>query len=412
MENPPRLGARRRRLGVALTAALGVCAWASAQDALAAPSAESVRAPTGALFDAVAAVLGERLVGDRLAQGRLDELVAALRPAARAAAGPVEERGVVQALLEQVPVSHLALLSSATHRRFEHELRGRRSPMLGCHLLRLGGRFFLDSVYDGGPAARAGLRRGDEVLAIDGVPPGRSPVLDWRSDDASLPDPALHDLRVGGGRLVTLRVADPVAGDVRDVEVRAARWSGLAASVDSVRALEVDGHRVLYVHLWFVFHGRSASLLRAALDEHPDCEALLLDLRGRGGSALECPRVVREVELAARRGVPTVALIDARTRSAKEVIASELQQRGIALLVGERTAGAVLPASFVELGSDAVLMLPEEELAAHSRALEGRGVTPEVQVSDPLPPAPGVDHILDKGQEIAAEILQSAATGR
>ena len=356
----------------------------------------------GALLDRVGKVLEAEFCDAEFRQHELPRLLDEYRPAARGAASRDEERAVVHALLGEVPASHLAIYSRTTWRHLEAELMGTNTPMLGCSLLQLGGRFYVDGVYDGGPAERAGLRRGDEVVAIDGEAPRRSRRLDWRSDDAHLDDPPVHDLVVGDGERVVFAIAD-ADGARRELAVTAAPYSGYAASRAGVREVEVAGHAVLCVHLWFVFHGRSASLLREALDDHPDCSALLLDLRGRGGSALECPGVVAAVRGARDAGLAVVALVDHRTRSAKEVIAYELKKRGLATLVGERTAGAVLPATFAQVGDDTVLMYPASRLGSYSKAIEGIGVEPHRLADDPLPNVPGRDPVFAAGLEALAE---------
>jgi C-terminal processing protease CtpA/Prc len=356
----------------------------------------------GALLERVGKVLQSDFCDAQFRQQDLPRLLDEYRLAARAAASRDEERAVVHALLGEVPASHLAIYSRATWRHLEAELMGTRTPMLGCSLLQLAGHFYVDSVYDGGPAERAGLRRGDEVAAIDGDAPRRSGRLDWRSDDAFLDDPPVHDLVVADGERVVLTIAD-ARGARRDVAVTAAPYSGYAASRAGVREVEVAGHAVLCVHLWFVFHGRSASLLREALDDHPDCSALLLDLRGRGGSALECPGVVAAVRSARDAGLAVVALVDHRTRSAKEVIAYDLRKRGLATLVGERTAGAVLPATFAQVGDETVLMYPASRLGSYTAAIEGVGVQPHRVADDPLPGVPGRDPVFAAGLEVLAE---------
>jgi carboxyl-terminal processing protease len=131
--------------------------------------------------------------------------------------------------------------------------------------------------------------------------------------------------------------------------------------------------------------------LRELVDGHfAACDALLLDLRGRGGFPTEVDRVLRVLD-AERNGwsKPVVALIDAGTRSAKEVLAWRLRSSERALLVGEATAGAVLPASFAPVGDGAVLMYPAATLGAMSARLESRGVLPDVPVELPLTPAQG-----------------------
>jgi len=364
---------------------------------------------TASLFERVAEQLAQRYLDRAFCRQQLPALVERYRSAAVAARGGAGERAVVRSMLAEIPASHLALLSRRTRRWLDAEILGQRTPMLGCSLVCIDGRFFVDSVYAGGPAAQAGLRRGEEVVAIGGQEPGCSALLGWRSDDAYLPDPPSHEFEVADGQVVELRLAGP--DRARTVRLVARPWSALRASIDGVRALPLGGRRALYVRLWFVYHGGAARLLQAALHDHADCQGLLLDLRGRGGSALECEAVLRVLQRARSRGRSIVALIDGRTRSAKEVLALELRRRGLAQLVGEQTAGAVLVAGFAPVADDAVLMLPQGRIS-HSRHLEGCGVAPDLAVADRFPLAPGSDPILWTGlQTLEAILTGSPATG-
>jgi C-terminal processing protease CtpA/Prc len=362
----------------------------------------------GQLFDRVAEVLAAQLVDRRFRQRELPTLVAALRPAAHATTTAAAEREVVHALLADVPASHLALYSDATYRHLQAELAGDEVPTFGCVLVRWRDEWFVDGVLDGGPAARAGLRRGDRLLAIDGDAPAASARLDWRADDAWLADPPVHGLLVGADPRVVLRIA-PAAGDARDVPLRARAWSGLRASRASQCRLRLGVHTFGYVHLWFVFHEHAAALVRDTAARFADDDGLVFDLRGRGGNAGEAQAIVRELARLHERGVPMAFLIDEGTRSAKEVIASEVRTRGLGLLVGERTAGAVLPASFERVADDAWLMLPRSRLDRYSRALEGRGVAPHVAVADPLRFAAGADAIRDEACRALAASLADGA---
>ncbi|MEC7584465.1 MAG: S41 family peptidase [Planctomycetota bacterium] len=357
--------------------------------------------PGVSLLDRVAEQLSEHYLDRSFCDRELPELLARFRDQADRATSPAQERAVVHALLAQVPASHLALLSRSTHQWFEAELFGQPSPMLGCSLVRIGEKFYIDSVYAGGPAAEAGLRRGEEVLAICGEDPLDSPWLDWRSDDAHLTDPASYRFVVIEGQVVELQVG---ADRPREVALVARPWSALRASSEGVRELPLGNTRALYVPLWFVYHERAARLLAEALRAHPDCGGLLLDLRGRGGSALECAVILRVLHRAKARGLSIVALTDSRTRSAKEILALELRRRALATLVGERTAGAVLVADFAPLSEEAVLMLPVARLS-YSAALEGSGVAPDVPCRDPLPATPGADPILWAGLQTLEGML-------
>src|SRR5712671_5971476 len=119
--------------------------------AIAAASARA-QVARGQLFDRTAEVLGEQFYDHAFRSAQLPALVERFRPAAQAAQSRDEERAVVHALLREVPASHLALYSAATHRRLEAELVGKALPTVGCQLVALGGRFFVDAVLDGGPA--------------------------------------------------------------------------------------------------------------------------------------------------------------------------------------------------------------------------------------------------------------------
>jgi carboxyl-terminal processing protease len=347
----------------------------------------------GALFDAVGKVLQTDYCDASFRVQQVPKLLAQFRPQAIAASSVDQERRVVHELLSHIPASHLALYSTSTSARLEAEIQGQPTPGIGCVLTCSDGRYYLDSVYEGGPAAQAGLRRGDLVLAIDGAAPQSSPRLDWRSDDAFLPDLPVHDLLVDAGQRITLRIERD--GVERDIELQAEAVCGLAATREGTRIVTEGDVAALYLHLWFVYHGKAARVLHDAVAAHPDCRALVLDLRGRGGSALECAPLLAELKAIRDRGIAIVALIDSRTRSAKEVVAYELRRHRLATLVGERTAGAMLPATLVPVGADSVLMYPALRAGNYTRAIEGKGIAPHREVADPFPGTPGKDPVLD-----------------
>jgi carboxyl-terminal processing protease len=109
---------------------------------------------------------------------------------------------------------------------------------------------------------------------------------------------------------------------------------------------------------------------------------------------------------------PLVALVDGGTRSAKEVIADRLLEMTAAVVVGEQTAGAVIPATFEEVGGGAVLMFPSTRLGAYTEKLEGVGVSPDVEVRDRLPFSAGADPILEEGTRVLRELCGVGAAGR
>ncbi|MEZ5963474.1 MAG: S41 family peptidase [Planctomycetota bacterium] len=361
----------------------------------------------GELFEAVVQAIGTSYHDRDFRQQTWPELASRYAEAARTANSRDEERAVVDALLGSIPNSHVALYSKPTYDHLLAELSARDAPTFGLELEQRAGRFFATGVLEGGPAERAGVRRGDRVLAIDGVVAGASPRLDRRSDDAHLPDPPRHGLLGEVDDTVELTLQDAPDATPRTVTVRCQEYSAWRAAQASVATCEVDGRRVGYVHYWFVHlggvHGHFRELLRGAF---ADCDACVLDLRGRGGDAAAVAPLLAAVRAAGR---PIVALVDAGTRSAKEVIAYRLQREGLATLVGEHTARAVIPATFRRVGAADVLMFPTFTLGEFTTAIEGIGVAPDVEQVDRLVYAHGDDPILGAGLRVAANSVRRGA---
>lgn len=364
---------------------------------------------SGDLFRRVTEVLSERYYDEEF-RPRIDELAAAYLERAEAAGSLSEERAVVGEFLARVPVSHLGLISERAYASLFSELQREERWMYGFQLVRLPQGWFVDWVYEGGPADRAGLRRGDQVLRLNDVAPERSGLLDWRTDDAALPDPPLHALMAEPEDVVEI-VLRRETGRVGRLRLPAGVYSGWEACRASARVIEVGPYRVGFVHYWFVPMSDATRFLRELCTERfADCDALVLDLRGRGGAAHQAfgmLAVLDREEGDWRK--PLVALVHADSRSAKEVIAYELQSRGDARIVGERTHGAVIPATFQKVGQGAVLMFPSTSLGRYTDAIEGRGIVPDVEVAYPLAWTAGADPILEAGLIAARDWCDSLA---
>ena len=147
----------------------------------------------------------------------------------------------------------------------------------------------------------------------------------------------------------------------------------------SVRVVRSGGQSVGYLQFWYVHVQGVPDLITRALEGRlKNVDALVLDLRGRGGSATEVTRIVQVVEgYQKRTGRPVVALADRQSRSGKDVLIYEFKQRGVRI-VGEASAGAVIPASFGDVGHDSVLMFPTTRLPTYTDLLELKPVPPDV----------------------------------
>jgi C-terminal processing protease CtpA/Prc len=363
----------------------------------------------GRLFEHVSDTLLERFYDKTFRKERLPELVETYREHADASRTLEEERIVVDSFLSHVPASHLSLLERDVYRQNMGELNNKKRFQLGFEVEQRGSRFFVFRLHEDGPAAKAGLLRGDRVVEVDGVPIEKSESLSGSSDDAALPDAPLRYVKVSGEQTVKLLVERSPGKNLR-LEVTARSTNALAASRASARVIESEGRRFGYVHLWFLTITGTAELVREKMaEDFRDCDGLILDMRGRGGSAQVVYQLLDLIHgKQARWRKPVVVLVDRCTRSGKEAFAWEVKERGAGRIVGERTAGALVPASFADVGQGYVLMFPAMRLGKLTDEVELKGVSPDVEVGDSGPYAAGRDPILEAGIEEVARMHRAS----
>ena len=391
--------------------------------ALSAPPAQQPAAPgipasgvpmfrktDGSLFDNVVAILREHFHDQAFRQERLPALAARQRRRAEGAASLHDQRTAVQGMLAEIPNTHLGLLSQSTYRMLFADLQGRPYPMFGFQLQATGDTYQAVFVYEGAPAARAGLLAGDRVIAIDGVPVERSTRLDWRSDDAFLGDerdPAIHALTAAEGDRIQLQV-ERRPGQLITVHIVAEPFAVIDATRASARVVRRGRECAGYLHFWYVHISGVPGLLQEKIDrEFAACRALVIDLRGRGGSFMEIAKIVAVLRAYRTPGRAIVALVDRQSRSGKDILAYELKTSQLARLVGEASAGAVIPAAFADVGHDTILMFPVGRLPRYTELLELKPVTPDVAVERSGLHAAGHDAILTAGLDEAFRLIES-----
>ena len=361
------------------------------------------------LFDAVADQLSKRYYDKEFRANELPKLIETYRPLAAKAESLKEQRDITFKFLSHIPATHLGLLSKSSYDQLMGELFSKVAPTLGMELIEIHDQYFAHSILEGGPADKAGIVMGDRIVSMDGNPVRDHSRLDYRTDDSFLPDPAVHSLLCKEDDVVEF-VVDRGWGKIEKIKIEAKPYSSFEAAKASAKIIEKDGMKIAHIHFWFIHIQGVAKLLKSKLEnEFKDCDALVLDLRGRGGNGGAVRGIVDIVS--GKRSdwdKPTVALIDRNSRSAKEVIAYYFKTEKSARLVGERTAGAVIPATFKEVGHDSVLMFPTFTLGKLTKALEGIGVQPDVAVEKWRP---GLDHhdpIYDAGVVEAIAMAKKA----
>jgi carboxyl-terminal processing protease len=202
-------------------------------------------------------------------------------------------------------------------------------------------------VFADSPAKRAGLARGDLVVAVNGTSLAGKPT-----------DFASSLIQGKPGTQVTLTY---VANGHRKTQ-RITRARIDVPSVTS-RTLHAGGAAVAYVRLSDFANGSSDDLRHVVTERvKHGARAVVLDLRGNGGGLLkeavsvasvfipEGPVVITDGRSTPRHvfkatgdaistKVPVVVLVDRNTASAAEIVAGALQDRHRAELVGTRTFG-------------------------------------------------------------------------
>lgn len=274
----------------------------------------------------------------------------------------------------------------------------------------MGAGWFAERVFAGGPAAAAGVLRGDRLVAVDGQPFHPLGSFRGRADE----ELELEIERRPGERLhvrVTPERLRPVDEWLRDHR-------------EGTRVIEAHGRSVAYAPVWTCVGGVMEALDEALQTELKDADALVVDLRsGWGGcnpemlhlfnpTAPTLTRITRDGERLVWTPSwkkPLVLLIDGGSRSGKEVVARAVQRHRLGVLVGERTAGAAVGGRPYFLSDGSLLYLAVQDFLSDGERLEAIGVTPDVEVAAPLPWAAGADPQLDRALEVAAELASESA---
>jgi carboxyl-terminal processing protease len=249
-------------------------------------------------------------------------------------------------------------------------------------------------VFEKSPAARAGIRRGDFILAVNG-----------RSIAGVNSEIATNRIKGPSGTSVELRVFTPGADRDRTVKVKRER---IEVPVATGRVVERDGRKLGVVELYGFSEGAHALLSREIKKVRGrGAEAIVLDLRGNGGGLLlEAVAVsslfIEDGEIVSVRGrhraerthdaegdaivpenVPVVTLVDGGSASASEIVTGALRDRGRARVVGTRTFGKGLVQEVEHLSNGGVLDLTVANYyLPNGETISTKGIKPAVRAED------------------------------
>ena len=226
---------------------------------------------------------------------------------------------------------------------------------------------FITATFQNSPAARAGLRFGDRILAVDGVKMTGKTSLDVRD-------------KIRGPKKSVVKITVERAADKRVQVVEITRDVVPQPSVPDAYMLKPG---VGYVDMTRGFNYSTTEELEDALHtlHSSGANSLVLDLRNNPGGFLDQAIHVAEVFLPygqliltqkGRNGlrdntyvsrnrsadpIPLVVLVNENTASASEIVAGAMQDHDRALIVGQTSFGKGLVQSIIPLDYGAGLTL-------------------------------------------------------
>ncbi len=223
-------------------------------------------------------------------------------------------------------------------------------------------------VFDGSPAKRAGIARGDLITAVDG-----------RSIAGVASDLATARIKGEPGTTVKLAISKPEQQADAHADADAQARAGADRAPASI--VERDGKKIAVVRL-ASFSSGAHGLLRAEIDKllEQGAEGIVLDLRGNPGGLLTEGVLVSSIfiedgKIVSVRGrsrpertqtaqgdaidekIPVVVLVDGGSASASEIVTGALRDRHRATVVGVNTFGKGLVQEVEQLSNGGILDL-------------------------------------------------------
>lgn len=297
-------------------------------------------------------------------------------------------RGLLQELdphssyLDRTEMQELQEFSSGSYQGIGIEVEFRKDKNLA-----------IVSPIDGSPAAKAGLRAGDIITAIDG-----KPVKGSNANNASL------GLRGKPGSSVRLNIAR--TGETGTKEFVVMRE---LIKLESVKARMLEpGYAYVRVSTFQEDTGKrlvqEVNNLRKA--QNGKLRGLVLDLRSNPGGLLEAALQISDAFLDSGiivstrgrmadsnlilratpgdilNGAPIIILVDVGSASASEVVAGALRDQKRALIMGSRTFGkGSVQKIFPMARGDGIKLTISRYYTPNGKSIQANGIMPDVLVS-------------------------------
>ncbi|MBF2066096.1 MAG: PDZ domain-containing protein [Calothrix sp. C42_A2020_038] len=278
----------------------------------------------------------------------------------------------------------------------------------------INGKTFVSAILDESPAIKAGIKVGDEILSVNSLP--YQPIQSFAGKAGQkLKIQIQHQASVNSKEEI---VVTPKVYDTTTMFMDAQRAS--------TQVIERQNKKIGYVHIWSNAADPSQEQLIYDLlyDRLKQADALILDLRagwgggntnyltvftGQGPSVTSIARNKSSITYESQWKKPVVMLINEGSRSSKEIIAYGFQQYNIGSVIGTKTLGAVVAGRPFVMQNGTLLYVAVTNVFVNGTRLEGRGVTPDINVPFTLEYAQGADPQKEKAIEVVMDRLRESS---
>ena len=296
--------------------------------------------------------------------------------------------GAMKGLVKQLDDPYSEFLDPGDHERWEESLEGEFSG-IGIEITIKEGVLTVIAPLMETPAEQAGVRAGDQILAIDGE----------STEGISLTEAALR-IRGEVGTTVVLLVRH------KDGTEEAISITRAKIAVKTVTAELVANERIGYIRLSRFDSDVTLDLDRALLGlDLETLDGMILDLRNNGGGyAHEAVRVAsrfvdsgviysKKGEISGEQkywstgnrvpNLPLVVLINSGTASAAEIVAGAIRDHEMGILIGEHSFGkGVMQTKWVFSDGSALLLTTDEYLTPLGHAVHEIGLAPDIELAE------------------------------
>ena len=247
---------------------------------------------------------------------------------------------------------------------------------------------FVEDVFPRSPAAGAGVKRFDRIVEVDGK--------------------SLKDVNVVDASQM---IRGPAGSTASLVILRAGRMVPLSVVRAPIRVPPVEARfaspGVAYLKLFGFSQGAGRSLRQeiATLSQQGTIKSAILDLRGNPGGLIieassvggiflptrtvlarvtergEQPSLLRAAGTSPLVKTPLVVLVDGGSASASEILTGAFKDYRRAMIIGEKTAGALGGSVTVPLPEGGMSVTVERIQTPKNASVEAVGITPDVPVT-------------------------------